>query len=204
MNIYTRVTCLVLLFAALVFFFFQTSIKSQSFRGRDIVVAEAEKISGDKFPFFTKSPKGVRIYSVSRPSKEMVAAIDKGLADLFKIAKKDSFKFSRRLNHSDYTIFIAGPDRTKNPAGKYSPDIAVAAKQYAGTKYDKGGFIYAAGMVVAFNPCAFLIANHKKDFGRVSEVVRYESEHLVLYHNDRKFFKRTADHSKGGGHPILK
>lgn len=133
----------------------------------------------------------------------MIAAIDKGLDDLFAIAKTKKYRFKKRLNHSDYTIFISNADRQKNAAGDYSPDIAVDANQYAGSKYDKGGYIYAAGMVVAVNPCAFVIAEHKKDFARVSEVVRYETEHLVLYHNDRKLFNETADHSKGGGHPIL-
>jgi hypothetical protein len=33
--------------------------------------------------------------------------------------------------------------------------------------------------------------------------VRYEGEHLVLYHNDRRRYQRTFDHSKGGSHPIL-
>jgi hypothetical protein len=82
-------------------------------------------------------------------------------------------------------------------------DIAVGAAQYAGTEYDNGGYVYAAGMVIARNPPAFVIAEHTSDFGRVSDVVRFEGEHLVLYHNDRQRFAATADHSKGGGHPIL-
>ena len=44
---------------------------------------------------------------------------------------------------------------------------------------------------------------HTSDFERVSNVVRYEGEHLVLYHNDRARFAATADHSHGGSHPIL-
>lgn len=133
----------------------------------------------------------------------MLRAIDKGFDQLFAIAKKDEYNYKRSLKHSDYTIYIAKADRTENSAGEYSPDIAVGAAQYEGTKYDQGGYIYAAGMVISFRPNAFLIAEHKKDFTRVSNVVRYEGEHLVLYHNDRKLFNETADHSKGGGHPIL-
>lgn len=133
----------------------------------------------------------------------MVAAIDKGFEDLFVISKKQDYKFKKRLNHSNYTVYIARPDRTKHKTGIYSPDIAIAPNQYAGTEYDQGGFIYAAGMVVSFDPCAFIIAEHTKDFKRVSNVVRYEGEHLVLYHNNRRLFNQTADHSKGGGHPIL-
>ncbi|MCB1024374.1 MAG: hypothetical protein KDB79_08290 [Acidobacteria bacterium] len=203
MNLFTRIICLVLLFSAFLFFFFQTTISSQSIKQDVLLTQQAEKITGDEFKFSTKSPKGTRIISVRKATPEMIAAIDKGLSDLFQIARSKKYRYKKRLNHSDYTIFISNSDRQKNAAGNYSPDIAVAADQYAGSKYDKGGYVYAAGMVVALNPCAFVIAEHVKDFERVSEVVRYETEHLVLYHNDRKFFRETADHSKGGGHPIL-
>jgi len=165
------------------------------------VLNEAQRVSGDNFSFSARTPKGVNIYSVSKPSAAMLAAIDLGFTDLFAIARKNGY--GKRLNYADYSVFIAKPDRTKNAAGQYSPDIAIAAAQYAGTEYDKGGYIYAAGIVVALNPCTFLIAEHTTDLNRVSEVVRYEGEHLVLYHNDRRKYQETADHSRGGGHPIL-
>lgn len=170
-------------------------------RAEQTVLAEAERISKDKFNFVVKTPKGARVYGVKNPSSQMLGAIDKGLTDLFAIAK--THKYKKRLTYSDYLIFIASPDRQKNYDGNYSPDIAIGAAQYAGTIYDKGGYIYAAGMVIAYNPCAFIIGEHTKDFNRVSDVVRFEGEHLVLYHNDRKLYNATADHSKGGGHPIL-
>jgi hypothetical protein len=131
----------------------------------------------------------------------MLNAIDKGLADLFAVARKNGY--SRRLNYSDYTVFIARADRQTNADGNYSPDIAVGAGQYAGTDYDKGGYIFAAGMIISNEPPSFVIAEHKRDLGRVSDVVRFEGEHLVLYHNDRRRYSQTADHSRGGGHPIL-
>lgn len=170
-------------------------------RAEQTVLAEAERVSKDKFNFVVKTPKGATVYGVKNPSSQMIGAIDKGLTDLFAIAKKNKYK--KRLKYSDYVIFIANPDRQKNYDGNYSPDIAVAAKQYAGTIYDKGGYIYAAGMVIGYNPCAFIIGEHTKDFDRVSDVVRFEGEHIVLYHNDRKLYDETADHSKGGSHPIL-
>jgi hypothetical protein len=166
-----------------------------------IVLAEAERITGDKFTVSLTTPRGANVHAVSKPSAAMLAAIDNGLTDLFAVARKN--RYNRRLKYSDYTIYIAKADRTKDGTGKYSPAIAVGAAQYAGTDYDQGGFIYAAGMVVAFNPMAFVIAEHTKQFDSVSEVVRYEGEHLVLYHNDRRRFNQTADHSQGGGHPIL-
>lgn len=162
---------------------------------------EARRISGDDFTFFARTPRGASVYGVSRPSTATLRAIDKGLSDLFVVARKNGY--NSRLNYSEYTIFIARADRTKNSDGQYSPDIAIGAAQYAGSIYDKGGYIYAAGMVSSFNPMSFVIAEHTKEFNRVSEVVRYEGEHLVLYHNDRRRFQQTADHSRGGGHPIL-
>jgi hypothetical protein len=58
-------------------------------------------------------------------------------------------------------------------------------------------------MVLAFQPAAFVFAEHERDLSRISNVVRYEGEHIVLYYNDRALYEKTADHSKGGGHPIL-
>lgn len=164
-------------------------------------IAEAQRITGDRFGVATRTARGANIYSVRRPSVAMLSAIDQGLTDLFAVARKNGY--GRRLNYSDYTVFIANADRNKNAAGQYSPDIAVGAAQYAGTEYDQGGYVYAAGMVVSFNPMTFVIAEHTKDFNRVSDVVRYEGEHLVLYYNDRQRYSQTADHSRGGGHPIL-
>lgn len=162
---------------------------------------EARRISGDDFTFFARTPRGASVYGANRPSAVVLKAIDKGLSDLFVVARKNGYY--NRLNYSDYTVFIARADRTQNADGQYSPDIAIGAAQYAGSIYDKGGYIYAAGMVSSFNPMSFVIAEHTKEFNRVSEVVRYEGEHLVLYHNDRRRFQQTADHSRGGGHPIL-
>jgi hypothetical protein len=132
----------------------------------------------------------------------MLNAIDRGLADLFAAARRNGY--SRLLNFSNYTIFIGRADRTRNSEGQYSPDIAVGAAQYSGTEYDQGGYIYAAGMVLTNSPPSFVIAEHTQDLQRVSNVVRYEGEHLVLYHNDRRRYQQTMDHSRGGAHPILR
>ena len=174
--------------------------QAASAQNRD-VLAKAQSVTGDRFTVATRTPKGASVYAVTKPSSTVLNAIDKGLADLFAVARKN--KYRNRLNYSDYSIFIGKADRTKDSSGQYSPDIAVGAAQYAGSIYDQGGFIYAAGMVIANDPCAFVIAEHTKNFERISNVVRYEGEHLVLYHNDRRRYAATADHSKGGGHPIL-
>jgi hypothetical protein len=182
---------------AFVLFCFQ-SIPAQN----RTLLNQAERVTGDRFTIATQTPKGALVYAVNRPNNKMLQAIDNGLTDLFAVAEENGYR--KRLNYSDYTIFIAKADRTQNKDRNYSPDIAVNAAQYAGTDFDQGGFIYAAGMVLGYNPCAFVFAEHTKNFERVSEVVRYEGEHLVLFHNDRRLYRQTADHSQGGGHPILK
>jgi len=179
---------------------FQT-IEAQS-RADRVLINEAERITKDAFQIATQTPRGARVYAVRQPDSKMLNAIDKGLTDLFAVARKN--KYQKRLSYSDYTIFIAKADRTQDGSKNYSPDIAIGAAQYAGSVYDQGGFIYAAGMVLAFNPCAFVFAEHTRDFQRVSDVVRFEGEHLVLYHNNRRLYNKTADHSQGGGHPILR
>lgn len=165
------------------------------------LVARAQQVTGDRFSVVTNTPRGATVVARVAPRPETLAAIDRGLAELFAVARRHGYR--ARLNFSDYTIFIGRADRTRNSSGQYSPDIAVGAAQYAGSVYDQGGFVYAAGMVLAFNPCAFVIAEHDRDWQRISNVVRYEGEHLVLFHNDPNLYQRTADHSRGGSHPIL-
>lgn len=184
-------------FIGLALIFSITDVSAQS-----SVIAKAQRQTGDRFNVSGRSPKGANIYAVKQPSKEMLEAIDKGLDDLFAVARKN--RYSKKLRHSDYTIFIAKADRLKDSSGNYSPAFAVGAAQYKGTEYDQGGYIFAGGMVVNFNPMAFIIAEHTKSLNLVSDVVRFEGEHLVLYHNDRRRFEATKDHSQGGGHPILK
>lgn len=164
-------------------------------------VAKAQRITGDRFTIRTQTAGGANVYAVKQPSARMLDAIDDGLNDLIAVARRNGYR--RKLNLSDYTIFIGKADRQRNANGNYSPDTAVGAAQYAGSDFDQGGYIYAAGMVVSNNPLAFVIAEHTKDFGRVRDVVRYEGEHLVLYHNDRQRYMKTRDHSQGGSHPIL-
>ena len=165
------------------------------------VVAQAESYTGDRFNYFTETPRGAHVVTRVRPRPEWLRAVDDGLSDLFAVARKHGYR--SHLNYSDYVIFIAKPDRTRDSTGAYSPDVAYVAPSYAGSIYDQGGYIYAAGMAFSFDPCALVVAEHDHDFQRMANVVRYEGEHLVLYHNDRRLFEQTADHSKGGGHPIL-
>ena len=181
---------------------FSVQAAAQSYRSTNpALVSRAEQVTGDRFSVVTTTRLGVTVFARTMPRAELLDAIDRGFAELFAVAQRHGYR--TRLRFADYTVFIGRADRTRDSSGQYSPDIAVPAQQYAGSDYDQGGFIYAAGMVLAFNPCAFVIAEHDRDLGRVSNVVRYEGEHLILYYNDRALYERTADHSRGGGHPIL-
>ena len=165
------------------------------------LINKAERITNDRFTYFAETSRGAQVYAVNQPNAGTLRAIDEGLRNLFAVARKSGY--NRKLNYSDYTIFIARADRTRNSSGQYSPGIAVGAAQYAGSVYDKGGYIYAAGMVLGYNPAAFVISEHAGNLQGVSDIVRYEGEHIILYHNDRRLYNQTADHSQGGGHPIL-
>lgn len=196
--IYGSTVLLAVLLAAS--FAFQSSARSSQSRDPQLI-ARAEQVTGDRFSVMTSTPRGVTVIAVKAPRPDVLATIDRGFDELFAVARRHGYR--NHLNFSDYTVFIGRADRTKDSAGQYSPDIAVPAGQYAGGYYDQGGFIYAAGMVLAFNPSAFVIAEHERDLSRISNIVRYEGEHIVLYYNDRALYARTADHSRGGGHPIL-
>ena len=179
----------------------QPQPSAQPVRVDSRLLVQAERYSGDRFQFESLTPRGVRVYSVSRPNPATVRAIDSGLTELFAIARRRGYR--QYLNYTDYTVFIGRADRQRDSAGAYSPDIAVGAAQYAGSVYDKGGYVYAAGMVLSMAPGAFLIAEHDRDFQRIANVARYEGEHIVLYPNDRRLYQQTYDHSRGGSHPIL-
>ncbi len=165
-------------------------------------IARAESYTGDRFNYFMETPRGARVAAVNRPRTEALRAIDAGLAELFDVARRNNYR--ARLNYSDYVVFIARADRTRDSAGAYSPDMSFGAGSYAGTVYDRGGQIFAAGMVSSYSPAALVVAEHERDWQRMANVVRYEGEHLVLYHNDRRRFQETADHVRGGAHPILR
>ena len=179
-------------------------IQTDSYRDQQLI-DRAQRLTGDGFQFATTTPRGVRVFTregSARPRAEMMRAIDDGLSELFAVARRNGY--DARTQHTDYTVFIARADRTRNRDRQYSPDVALPVEgNYAGSIYDQGGFVYAAGLVVAFDPCAFVVAEHEQDFARVRNIARYEGEHIILYHNDRRRYNATLDHTRARAHPIL-
>src|SRR5437870_13436943 len=113
------------------------------------LVSRAEQVTGDHFPLVTSTPRGVTVLARVMPRAEVLNAIDRGLAELFDVARRHGYR--HRLSFSDYTVFIGRADRTRDRSGAYSPDIAVPAQQYAGSDYDQGGFMYGGGSVLGFD-----------------------------------------------------
>ena len=196
----TTVVCALVIIIALIAGESGQQVEAQSRQDLQLI-SRAESISGDRFSARTSTPKGVRVYAVTQPRGDVLRAIDEGFTSLFAVARRHGYR--ARLEYSSYTVFIARADRSTDSTGAYSPDIAVPAGQYAGSGYDQGGYVFAAGMVVAFSPSALLLSEHTRNVRRVSDIVRFEGEHIILYHNDRTLYSKTADHSRGGGHPIL-
>ena len=91
------------------------------------VLSEAQRITKDSFTVSLRTPRGANVLAADQPGAAMLAAIDKGLTDLFAVARKNGY--SRKLAYSDYTVYIGRPDREKNADGNYSPDIAIGAAQ---------------------------------------------------------------------------
>ncbi len=136
------------------------------------LINKAQRITNDRFTFFAETPRGARIYAVNKPNNRTLNAVDDGLNNLFAVARKNGY--NRRLSYSDYTIFIARPDRTRDSSGQYSSRHCRYAAQYAGSVYDKGGYIYAAEMVLGYNPAAFVIAEYTGNLQGISDIVRFE------------------------------
>src|SRR5215813_8280921 len=102
------------------------SVQPRSFQ----LIARAEQITGDRFSVMITSPGGVSVIAATPPRPEVLTAIDRGFADLFAVARRHGYR--NHLNFADYTVFIGRADRSRNSSGRYSPDIAVPAGQYAG------------------------------------------------------------------------
>jgi hypothetical protein len=79
------------------------------------VLAKAQSVTGDRFTVAVKTPRGANVYAVKRPNGQMLNAIDRGLTDLFAVARKN--RYNKRLRYSDYSIFIGRADRTKDSRG---------------------------------------------------------------------------------------
>jgi len=135
-------------------------------------------------------------------------AIDNGLREVFSRALARGY--DRPLNLTDYTVAILADSQRAPQSGVWS--YKLPAGVYAGTEWDLGGYILAAGETVFYSndPEGNLIAlpyhhgtNMIDDLANLSRVAAYEGEHIILFHCDYTLWQSTAVHGVGQGHPLF-
>lgn len=132
-----------------------------------------------------------------------IAAIENGLERCFEKARRAGY--DRPLRLSDYIVAIVG-DAVRSPESQIW-SYKLPAGDYAGSEWDLGGYILAAGQMIAVGePYGNIIAvpEHKgTDLEQLAEVVMYEAEHIILAYCDGEKFEATKIHGSGQGHPLF-
>lgn len=146
------------------------------------------------------TPRGVhiRVEPGVSVSAAILDAIDTGVA---RTIAKVRCKYGRSLSHANYQFAIV-----KGETYNGNPVYQLPCGQYCGTEYDKGGFIYAAGQMIAVGePHGNLIAipEQGNDVTNAETISEYEAEHVELAYWDGDEFERTKTHGGGAGHPII-
>lgn len=130
-------------------------------------------------------------------------AIEAGLEQCF--AKARRVGYDRPLNLSDYKVAIIA-DSIRSPEAQIW-SYKLPAGPYTGTEWDLGGYILAAGqMLAAGEPFGNIIAipdHHGTDLEQLEQIVMYECEHIILAHCDGDKFEATKIHGQGQGHPLF-
>lgn len=131
------------------------------------------------------------------------SAIAKGLERCFDKARLVGY--DRPLHCRDYTVAIIA-DSIRSPEAQIW-SYKLPAGPYTGTEWDLGGYILAAGqMIAAGEPYGNIIAipdHHGTDLEQLQEIVMYEAEHIILAHCDGDKFEATKIHGQGQGHPLF-
>lgn len=118
--------------------------------------------------------------------------------------------YTTKLHPSNYTIYELPSERDYNADGVYCPSFKVPIEpgsSYDESQYDQvpgspGGWIYAAEKVLDLTKCEYAIAD-SNNYAYIRESVHNGWDHIILFHNDIDRYGQTADHSQGGGHPIV-
>lgn len=150
----------------------------------------------------TSSPLGVQIWieDGAECSLEARRAIERGLARTF--AKSGCLGYPRTLTYGDAIVAIVKgePDSQGNPAYR------IPAGPYAGTIYDKGGYILVAGEVISVGDQIgniIVIPEHRTNMAHLETVTEHEWEHVEYAWHDAERFEATKFHGVGEGHPIM-
>lgn len=111
-------------------------------------------------------------------------------------------KYGTSLNLTDYIVAVVRSERDSDG----NPSYRLPAGPYAGSVYDKGGYILVAGqMLTAGAPYGNIIVlpEHTDNFDHMERAAEYEAEHVELAWWDGDEFEATKIHGQGKGHPII-
>jgi len=179
--------------------FFSNKKDGSGFRGGTIeerVLGITNRTRGARGTYF-------RIEDGANGSPKSLEAYERGMADCFRRA--GCLGYTRQISHSDYIVAIL---KSIENDSQGMPAYRLPAGQYAGTEYDKGGYILVAGQLVFLGtPHGNVIAipDHELE-GQMEHgaaVAGYEVEHVLHGWNNAERFEETKTHGAGNGHPTI-
>lgn len=145
--------------------------------------------------------KGVKVGSATKINPALLPLIDQGIDDLFRIAAAPPNNYAIPISHPDFKVWLfPRSNKCINPAFL----VDATGSPYEGSEWDKNPDpnkceICAAGMTIFHtNGPGMLVVD---DPGIMRTIVRYESEHGLLFYVDRVRFSATMYHPPP--HPIL-
>lgn len=213
-----------------VLFFFALGFKcgggKVNFRNLREVQTEALNRQLAALSVVTTTPKGARVQSAQALPAEQL----RGVEAAFDLGEAQTIvhNLQNQIGRGGYTVFVVKSERDFNAEGNYAPAFAVPIlcsklyngaynDPYCGSIYDKGAFsvngqliehinyVLAAERVVTedgqFNK--WLVADYRGQMIDFMFAVNFGFEHCALRRHDIGQYLQTADHSSGGGHPLL-
>ena len=164
----------------------------------------------------TRTPQGAHLWAQTGTSitAEDIQAIDEGLSALFARAKcyisehtgrslAEIDPHHRAMKHDEYIVAVL---RSTDVDSNGDPAIRIPPGQYAGTEYDKGGYVLIAGQMLAIGQPhgnIIIVPDHQANFQRMADAVGFEAEHIVSGHNLPTLYHENETHGQGKGHPFI-
>ncbi len=150
-----------------------------------------------------KTPEGASVFAQGAINVELLPLIDAGLNRLNQIASAAPNNYTNLAPPSAYNVYLyPRSPRCENPAFLIESQ---SSPEYDNSEWDKDPTpgkvtICVAGLVVGTNDYSMLVVD---DVSIMSQIVRYEGEHLELFHVDRERYEATKFHTATNYHPIL-
>lgn len=173
-------------------------------RKRDKALADLIKdlpIDPAKLVHSAVTELGIGVRSVNPVNNVTLECIDAGFLRINNIVRTNPYNYTNGIYINDFTVWVL-PNSPR--ASSDMPSFERPAGAYAGTEYDQGGYILAAGEFLPnINPFPIVIAEATENSRSYSvNAVSYELEHLYAYLNDRPLYETTKYHTSSTSHPI--